>query len=159
MITWLTSTTLGRLATTFFISMIPVIELRGGLPYGIALGLDYRMALLASILGNMLPVPFIIVYIRRIFAWMRERSSWWDGIVSRLEQKAHLKGRAVQKYSIIGLCILVAIPLPGTGAWTGALVAAMLDIRLRRAVPAILLGVCISAAIMTTVTFGVISLV
>lgn len=156
MITWLTSTTLGKLIATFFISMVPVIELRGGLPYGITLGLDYPLALTAAVLGNMVPVPFIIVYIRHIFTWLRKRSKWWDERITRLEKKAHLKGRVVRKYSTIGLCILVAIPLPGTGAWTGALVAAVLDMRLKKAIPAIFLGVCIAAAIMTMVTFGLI---
>lgn len=156
MFSWLTSTFLGKLISTFFLSMVPVIELRGGLPYGIALGLDYPAALMAAVLGNMVPVPFIIIYIRHIFTWLRKRSSWWDLRITRLERKAHLKGRVVQKYSAIGLCILVAIPLPGTGAWTGALVAAVLDMRLRRALPSIFLGVCIAAAIMTMVTFGVI---
>ena len=156
MITWLTSTTLGKLSATFFISMVPVIELRGGLPYGITLGLDYPLALTAAVLGNMVPVPFIIVYIRHIFTWLRKRSKWWDEKIARLEKKAHLKGRVVRKYSTIGLCILVAIPLPGTGAWTGALVAAVLDMRLKKAIPAIFLGVCIAAAIMTMVTFGLI---
>ena len=156
MITWLTSTTLGKLIATFFISMAPIIELRGGLPYGIALGLDYPVALAAAVIGNMVPVPFIIVYIRHVFAWLRKRSKWWDEKITRLEKKAHLKGRVVRKYSTIGLCILVAIPLPGTGAWTGALVAAVLDMRLKKAIPAIFLGVCIAAAIMTMVTFGLI---
>lgn len=156
MITWLTSTTLGKLIATFFISMAPIIELRGGLPYGIALGLDYPLALTAAVLGNMVPVPFIIIYIRHIFTWLRKRSKWWDEKITRLEKKAHLKGRVVRKYSTIGLCILVAIPLPGTGAWTGALVAAVLDMRLKKAIPAIFLGVCIAAAIMTMVTFGLI---
>ena len=156
MITWITSTTLGKLIATFFISIVPVIELRGGLPYGITLGLDYPLALTAAVLGNMVPVPFIIIYIRHIFTWLRKRSKWWDEKITRLEKKAHLKGRVVRKYSTIGLCILVAIPLPGTGAWTGALVAAVLDMRLKKAIPAIFLGVCIAAAIMTMVTFGLI---
>lgn len=159
MLTFLTSTGLGQFAAAFVISMIPVIELRGGLPFGIAQGLDYPLALIAAVFGNMLPVPFIIVYIRRIFAWMRKSNSQVDRVITKLEKKAHLKGRLVQKYSTIGLCVLVAIPLPGTGAWTGALVAAMLDIRLRRAVPAIFIGVCIAAAIITALTFGVINLV
>ena len=85
MITWLTSTTLGKLIATFFISMAPIIELRGGLPYGIALGLDYPVALAAAVLGNMVPVPFIIVYIRHVFTWLRKRSKWWDGKITRLE--------------------------------------------------------------------------
>ena len=96
MITWLTSTTLGKLIATFFISMVPVIELRGGLPYGIALGLDYPLALTAAVLGN---IVYIIVYIKNVFAWLRKHSKWWDEKIARLEKKAHLKGRVVRKYS------------------------------------------------------------
>ena len=155
MINWLTQTELGKIVSTFFISMVPVIELRAGLPYGIASGLSYPAALAAAVLGNMVPVPFIIVYIRSMFRWVRLRSVWCDRKITALERKAHLKGRLVRKYSSIGLCILVAMPLPGTGAWTGALVAALLGMRLKSAVPFIFLGVCIAAAIMTAVTFGV----
>lgn len=145
-----------QILSTFLISMAPVVELRGGLPYGIALGLEYPVALITAVAGNLLPVPFIIVYIRHVFEWLRKRSAWWNRKITTLEKRAHLKGAMVRKYSAIGLCILVAIPLPGTGAWTGALVAAVLDMRLKRAMPAIILGVCIAAAIMTAVTFGVI---
>ncbi|MBR2895063.1 MAG: small multi-drug export protein, partial [Oscillospiraceae bacterium] len=116
------------------------------------------IALTAAVLGNMLPVPFIIVFIRRVFMWMRRIFPKCDALLTKLEKKAHLKGRMVRKYSAIGLCILVAIPLPGTGAWTGALVAALLDIRLKKAVPAIVLGVLIAATIMTMLTFSVIHL-
>ncbi len=158
MISFFTQTTLGRLLATFLISMVPVVELRGGLPYGIALGLPYPLALTAAVLGNMVPVPFIIVYIRRVFAWLRKHFVKLDGLITKLEQKAHVKGHMVQKYSALGLCLLVAIPLPGTGAWTGALVAAMLDMRLKKAVPTISLGVLTAAGIMTAVTFGVIHL-
>ena len=156
MIEWLTGTTLGKFITTFFISMVPVVELRAGLPYGIALGLDYPLALMAAVVGNMVPVPFIIVYIRRIFAWLRRHWARLDGLITRLEKRADGKSETVIKYGSWGLLILVAVPLPGTGAWTGALVAALLDMRLRRAVPVIFAGVCIAAAIMTALTFGVI---
>ena len=142
----------------FLISMLPVVELRGGLPYGIVLGLDYPLAVTAAVLGNMVPVPFIILYIRHVFQWLRRRSPWWRRKIENLEKKAHLKGRLVHTYSAIGLCALVAIPLPGTGAWTGALVAAVLDMQLKDAVPTIFLGICIAAAIMTMVLFGVISM-
>lgn len=125
----------GQLVATFFVSMIPVVELRGGLPYGIALGLDYPVAIVAAVLGNMLPVPFIILYIHHVFQWLRRRSPWWHGKIETLEKKAHLKGRLVHKYRTLGLCILVAISLPGTGAWTGALVAAILDMRLKKRGP------------------------
>lgn len=155
---WLMTTTPGLFAATLCISAAPVIELRGGLPFGIAAGLDYWLALLAAVLGNMLPVPFIIVYIRRFLALVRKYAPQLDFIAAKLERKAHLKGRLVQKYSAFGLCLLVAIPLPGTGAWTGALVAALLDMRLRQAFPAIFLGILLAAAVITGMTFSVIHL-
>ena len=158
LINWATQTMLGKILTTFFISMLPIIELRAGLPYGIALGLPYGVALTAAVLGNMVPVPFIILFIRRIFQWLRSVMPRCDAFISRLEEKAHVKGDMVRKYSTIGLCILVAIPLPGTGAWTGALVAALLDLRLKKAVPTIFLGVLIAAGIMTMLTFGVLGI-
>lgn len=156
MISWLTSTTVGRFIATFFISMVPIIELRGGLPYGIGFGLDYPLALAAAVLGNMVPVPFIVVYISRIFHWMRNRIPKMDSFITKLETKAHLKGESVEKYGPIALMLFVGIPLPGTGAWTGALIAALLDMKLKHAVPCIFLGVLMAAAIITTVTFGVI---
>ena len=113
---------------------------------------------LVSIVGNMVPIPFIILFIRRIFAFLRRNFPQVDGIVTALERKAHLKGRKVQKYRYLGLCVFVAIPLPGTGAWSGALIAALLDMSLRRALPTILLGVLIAACIITGLTFGFTSL-
>ena len=139
--------------------MLPIVELRAGLPYGIALGLDYPLALTAALVGNMIPVPFIVVYIRRIFVWLRAHFAKMDSFITKLEKKAHLKGENVRKYGPLGLLIFVAIPLPGTGAWTGALIAALLDMRLKSAVPSIFMGVCIAATIMTLLTFGVIHIV
>ena len=148
MISWLTGTTVGKFISTFFISMVPVVELRLGLPYGIALGLDYPLALIAAVLGNMLPVPFIIVYIRRIFAWLRRHWARLDSFITRLENKAHLKGEKVKKYGPIGLLIFVAIPLPGTGAWTGSLIAAILQINWKKALPVIFAGIAAAGVIM-----------
>ncbi len=159
MLEWFTRTVLGRMTATFVISMVPIVELRGGLPYGIALGLQYPVALACALVGNFLPVPFIIIYIKRIFAWLRKKNEKFNRIVTALETKAHLKGRIVTKYRFIGLVILVGIPLPGTGAWTGALVAAVLDMRAREAIPAILLGLLMAAAIITAATFGIIHLI
>lgn len=147
----------GKMLLTAAVSMVPIIELRGGIPFGTAMGLTYGQALAAGVLGNMVPVPFIIVYIRRFFRWMRERFPKLEGAVTRLEDKAHLKGRAVTKYRYLGLFFLVAIPLPGTGAWTGALVAALLDIRLKNAVPAIFLGVLAAGLIMTVLSQTVVN--
>ena len=158
MITWLSDTTIGKMTMTFLISMLPVVELRLGLPYGIAIGLNYPLALLSAVVGNLLPVPFIIMFIRNVLAFLREKFARLDGFITRLEERAHLKSEVVQKYGLIGLCLLVAIPLPGTGAWTGALVAALMGMKLRKAMPAIIIGVLIAAAIMTGVTFGFIHL-
>ena len=158
MFEWMTGTVAGKLITTFFISMVPIVELRRGLPYGIALGLEYPLALVAALLGNMIPVPFIIVYIKRIFVWMRRHMPVFDSFITKLESKANLKGETVEKYGPAGLLLFVAIPLPGTGAWTGALIAALLDMKTEKAVPYIMLGVCIAASIMTLVTYGVIHL-
>lgn len=156
MIEWLTDTALGKFISTFIISMAPVVELRLGLPYGIAQGLDYWAALIAAVLGNVLPVPFIVVYIERIFAWIRSRFDKLDSWITRLETKANLKGERVKKYGPIALMTFVAIPLPGTGAWTGALIAALLDMPVKKALPAIFLGVIIAAGIMTCLTYGAI---
>ena len=146
----------GELLMTFLIAMVPVLELRGAIPAGIAAGLPPAAAA-AAILGNLVPIPFLILLLRRIFGWLR-KSSWVGPKIDWLERRAHLKGRIVKKYRTIGLIILVAIPLPGTGAWTGALVAALLDIRMRHALPAIFLGVVIAGAIVTTLTYGVVQL-
>ena len=159
MFDWLTGTVAGKMIATFFISMMPIGELRFGLPYGIALGLEYPLALMSALLGNMVPVPFIIVYIKRIFAWMRMHMPVFNSFITKLEQKADLKGETVEKYGPIALLLFVAIPLPGTGAWTGALVAAFLNMKTETAVPYIMLGVCIAAMIMTLVTYGVIHIV
>ena len=159
MFAWFAESTLGKFITTFFISMVPVAELRVGLPYGIARGLPYALALTAAVLGNMAPVPFIIVYIERIFDWLRGRWEKLDRFISLQEAKAATKGETVQRIGPWGLLIFVAIPLPGTGAWTGALVAALLRLRVKQATPAIFVGVCIAAAIMSAGTYAVINIV
>lgn len=137
------------------LSMIPVLELRASIPVGSSLGLNAWQCAVAAIIGNMIPVPFIILFIRKIFNYLKENWQILSRFVERLEAKAEKKKSLVQKYAIFGLALLVAIPLPGTGAWTGALVAAMLDIRLKRAIPCILLGVIIAAIIVTMITYGI----
>ena len=142
---------------TFGTAMVPVLELRGAIPVGVAAGLHPVVACVVAIIGNLVPVPFIMLLIRRIFNWLRD-TRFFGPKIRWLEQRAHLKGRLVRKYRLLGLILLVGIPLPGTGAWTGALVAALLDIRMRNALPAILLGLMIAGAITTAVTMGIISL-
>ena len=148
------NTFLGKIVMTFLISMVPVIELRGAIPIGVGAGLSPWVAIGVSIVGNLVPVPFIIIFIKKIFAWLRKVSCKLDGLVTGLEKRAEKKSETVQKYAFWGLFILVAIPLPGTGAWTGALVAAMLEMPLKKAFPAILLGVLGAAVIVSFVTYG-----
>ena len=139
---------------TFLISMVPVLELRGAIPVGVAGGLSPLLAMCIAIVGNLIPIPFLIVFTRRVFHWLKTKGRI-RVLVEKLEARAAEKSQLVLKYAWIGLCILVAIPLPGTGAWTGALVAAVLNLRLKKAIPAICLGVLIAGFIVTCLTYGV----
>ncbi len=156
MIDWLFGTVLGKCVMTFLISLLPVVELRGGIPYGISQGLDPWLAFAASALGNMLPVPFLLLFVRKILHWMKRYPRLGRLAVS-LERRADRKSSRVRKSELVGLCILVAIPLPGTGAWTGALVAALMEMRLKRALPAIYAGVLIAGLLVTLALTGAFS--
>ena len=145
---------LGKILMTLAVSMIPVIELRVAIPIGVAAGLSPWLAIPVAIIGNLIPVPFIILFIRKVFAWMRRKLPRLDGVVTRLEQRAENKKETVLRYEFWGLFIFVATPLPGTGAWTGALIAAMLDMRLKKAMPSIALGVLTAGIIVAFVTYG-----
>ena len=139
----------------FLISMVPVIELRGAIPVGVGLGRPFYAVVLTALLGNIAPVPILILFTRRVFEWLRKKSDFLERMVSKMERKAESKRDLLQKYELLGLCILVAIPLPGTGAWTGALVAAVFNLRLKYSFPAIALGVLIAGVIVSVVTYGV----
>ena len=139
---------------TFLMAMVPVVELRGAIPYGVLAGLSVPAAFIIAVIGNLVPIPFLVVFTRKVFEWLRTKSEWLDSFVRRMEAKAEKNKDVVLKYEFWGLVLLVAIPLPGTGAWTGALVAAMMDMRLKRAMPAIILGVIIAGIVVTTITYG-----
>jgi len=139
---------------TFLMAMVPVIELRGAIPYGVIAGLSVHTAFILAVLGNLTPIPVLVVFTRKVFEWIRTKSEKLDQFVRRMEAKADKNKAIVERSEFLGLMILVAIPLPGTGAWTGALVAAMLNMRLKRAMPAIILGVIIAGVIVTTITYG-----
>jgi len=149
----------GNVIMTILISMIPVVELRGAIPIAAANGMEMFPAFICAVIGNMIPIPFIILFIRKIFEWMKSRSKRLNDLAVKFEQKAEKNKEKVSRYEWLGLAIFVGIPLPGTGAWTGALVAAMLDMRLKRAFPAIFLGVVIAGIIVSAMTFGVITIV
>lgn len=148
-----------ELLTTFLMAMVPVIELRGAIPYGVVQGLGVWEAFGASVLGNLVPIPLLIVGTRTVFDWLKTKSERLHRMVLKLEAKAEAKKETVERWEFVGLVILVAIPLPGTGAWTGALVAAMMDMRLKRAFPAIMIGVLIAGLIVSGLTFGVDALI
>jgi uncharacterized membrane protein len=152
---WLHTTVGGEILWTAFISMLPIVELRGGLPAGVAMGLPIPVAFAAAFVGNMIPVPFIILFIRKIFVFIRRYLPRLAHIIDRIEAKGLAKSKRVLDYQTWGLLLFVAIPLPGTGAWTGSLIAAMLDMRLKRAVPVITLGVVIAGCIIAALTYGV----
>ena len=137
------------------IAALPVLELRGAIPYGVANGLPYFGVLAVSVIGNMLPVPVIILFVRKIFDWMKKKSKFLAGIAEKLEKRAENKMDVIEKYEMLGLFILVAIPLPGTGAWTGSLISALLGLRLKNAFPMILLGVLTAGVIMMIISYGV----
>lgn len=137
----------------FIISIFPVLELRGGIIAGTALGVNWPTAYIICVVGNMIPVPFILLFIRQIFEWLK--NTRLVKFIKKLEEKARKKSGSVRKYKFWGLFILVAIPLPGTGAWTGALVAALLDMRIKDAFLPILLGVMVAGLIVALLSYGV----
>ena len=155
----LKETVAGEMLITFFLSMVPVLELRGAIPIGVGLGLSPHTAMLVSVIGNMIPVPFIILFVRRVFAWLRRNFPRVNGAITALETKAHLKGQTVKRYKYLGLCIFVAIPLPGTGAWTGTLAASILDMDFVPTIVAVMLGVLLAGVIMMTASVVGFSLV
>lgn len=145
---------LKEILITFFTAMVPVVELRGAIPLGVSLGLSHLGAMVISIVGNLIPVPFIILFIREIFSWIRKHIPKLNNLITKIEDRAHVKSEKVLRLSAMGLFLFVAIPLPGTGAWTGALIAALLNMRLKSAMPAISLGVLAAGILVTGITFG-----
>lgn len=141
---------------TLVTAMLPILEIRGAIPVGVASGLDPWLAFAVGFVGNMLPIPILILLTRKIIEWLKKHNMLVK-LTAWLENKGSKGAQKVQKYSFWGLFILVAIPLPGTGAWTGALVASLLDMRLKRALPAIAMGVAVAGLIVLLVTYGVIS--
>ena len=143
----------GKELILFIISMVPILELRGGLLAAGPAFLNIPMwrAIPVGIIGNLLPIPFILLLITKIFDWMKGTKRL-KPVVEKLEKKAMSQSANIEKYEFWGLVAFVGIPLPGTGAWTGALIAALLGIRFRKAFPAIVIGVCLAACIMTIIS-------
>ncbi|MFP3154808.1 small multi-drug export protein [Lachnospiraceae bacterium ZAX-1] len=157
-VTWFTATLgeyISRELVVFIISMIPILELRGGLIAAAFLDISIVKAIPICIIGNVIPIPFILLFIKQIFKWMK-KSKIFRSLIEWLEKKAMGKSDTIKKYEFWGLVLFVGIPLPGTGAWTGALIAALMGIDLKKAVPAILVGVALASIIMSILSFGLI---
>ncbi len=140
------------------VSMVPVVELRGGLIAAALLGMPLWRGVLFCLIGNMIPVPFILLFITPFFNWLKT-TKLFRPLVEKLETKAMNKKDKVEKYRFWGLVLFVGIPLPGTGAWTGGLIASMLNIRMKEAVPAIFLGLLMATVIMCIITYGIPALI
>ncbi|MBP3329517.1 MAG: small multi-drug export protein [Clostridia bacterium] len=137
----------------FLISLLPILELRGGLIAANLLGVKLIPAFIICFIGNMLPIPFILLFIEKIFDWLRDKKGLGK-VVRYCEKKADKNRDKIDKYGYWGLLILVAIPLPGTGGWTGALVAALMRLDIKKSLPVIAAGVLIAGIIVSLVMYG-----
>lgn len=142
----------------FIVSLLPVLELRGGLIAAKLMDVEFIKAFIICFVGNLLPIPFILLFIRKIFDWMK-RFEKIGTIIEKLEARSLSKADNVRKYKLWGLFLFVAIPLPGTGAWTGALIADLLNIKIREAFPVICAGVFVAGCIMSAVSYGLLGLI
>lgn len=136
----------------FIISMIPLLELRGGLLAASLLKISAAKAIPLCIVGNIIPIPFILLFIRQIFKVLK-KTKLFRGLIIRLENRAMKKSDQVKKYEFWGLMLFVGIPLPGTGAWTGSLIAALLGMKFKKAFPAVIVGICMATVIMWFISY------
>ncbi len=140
-----------------FTAAMPIIEVKGAIPVGIALGMAPLHAAFLAFLGSMIPVPLILFTIRPIFSYLKKTKTF-KKMINKLIHKSMSKSGNVKKYGYLGLFIFVAIPLPGTGVWTGSLIASLLDLRFKYAFPTILIGNLIASVIIMSLSFGMINL-
>ncbi len=153
----LTAPLLNKALGVFFISMLPIIELRGAIPVGAALGLPWYLNMAVSVIGNLLPVPFILWFSVKVFDFLKKHNIC-TGIIKKIEDRAMRRSESLATGEFIGLMLFVAIPFPGTGAWTGALIAALLQFDRKKSFWYITLGVLIAAIIMILVSYGALTI-
>ena len=152
--------TVGKELCVFFCSMIPIIELRGAIPLGAALGLPLWQSFTLSIIGNMLPVPIILLFVKKVLSFMsRCRVKFFNKVANYIYGKAEKNRARIEKYSFWGVALFVGIPLPMTGAWTGSLVAAIIDMKFWKAVLSALVGVLCAGVVMTLISYGVVAII
>ena len=145
----------GEELCVFLCSMLPIIELRGAIPMAFAMGLPWWQAYLISVVGNLLPVPFILLLINIVIKWMASsKVKFFNKIANFLLERVEKKRDRIEKYSFWGLCFFIAVPLPVTGAWTGSLVAAVIGMKPWKAFLSALLGVHIAGAVVTLIVYG-----
>lgn len=137
----------------FIVSMLPILELRGGLIAAKLMDINFIKAFIICYIGNMLPMPFILLFIRKIFDFLKKYEKT-NRLINKLEVRSLRKADNVKKYRLWGLFIFVAIPLPGTGAWTGALIADLFDIRIKHSLPVIAAGVLVAGLIVSALSYG-----
>lgn len=136
----------------FIISMLPILELRGGLIAAAILGVDWAIAFPICVIGNMLPIPFELLFIRKIFKWMK-RFRPFEKMITWIEERAERKSKEIETKISIGIFLFVAVPLPGTGAWTGGLVADVLGVKFKKAIPIITVGVITAGLIISFISY------
>lgn len=144
--------TAAREVIVFIISMIPILELRGSILAAYIMDMDFLPSYIISVIGNIVPIPFILLFIEKIFEWLKRTKL--KGFVEKLENRALSKSEQITKYGKYGLFLFVAIPLPGTGAWTGALIASLLKFKKKQAMLWIFLGVITAGLVMSLISFG-----
>lgn len=134
----------------FLVSMVPIIELRGAVPIGTGLGLPWHWTLIVAIIGNCLPIPIILLFVKKVLTWMRTcKVKLFSRVSNFMFEKAEKNREKIDKYAVWGLFLFVAIPIPGTGAWTGALAASLFDMNRKKAAVSIVSGVIAAGFIMT----------
>ncbi len=156
LVTWFMETLGGKISKemiVFVISMVPILELRGGLLAASVMNIDIVNAVWYCVIGNIIPVPFILLLITPVFNWLK-RTKTFRPMVEKLESRAMGKSEQIEKYQFLGLVLFVGIPLPGTGAWTGSLIASLLGMKFKKAFPAVLLGIVMATVIMSIVSYG-----
>ena len=145
----------GKVIGIFFISLLPVIELRGSIPIGYYQGLPWYTNMITSIIGNILPVPFILLFVVKVFEFMKKRNIMVN-VIEKIEKRAMNRSESIANKEFLGLMLFVAIPFPGTGAWTGALIAALLQFDRKKSFVYIFIGVLIAASLVTLGVYGVV---
>lgn len=148
---------MAKVLTVFLLSMVPLLELRGAIVAGSIAGLPWYVSYVVSVVGNILPVPIILLFVRQVFSFMKKRGGRLERAACWFESKGTSKSDKITKYATFGLFLFVAIPLPGTGAWMGSLIAALMNMRFKHSLISVFLGILTAGLIMSLACYGIIS--